>query len=199
MKETKERILLKALQFLVENDYETVSLNSIAEGIGITKGGIYHYFGSKDELFKECLILVFLRMQKITMNTIQTQPPLADVLKSLFSFETYLSEFEKRIGINFAGNYLNFSYLMFMGIKKFPSIKDLITDIYTHMQEDLDALFSSLQKQGVIRSEINGKNLAFELVALAEGIMLISEFSKDIDISSIGEELVQATLLRILV
>ena len=47
MKETKDKIILKALQYFAEHDYQSVSLNSIAEGIGITKGGIYHYFNSR--------------------------------------------------------------------------------------------------------------------------------------------------------
>ena len=32
MKETKDKIILKALQYLAENDFQSVSLNSIAEG-----------------------------------------------------------------------------------------------------------------------------------------------------------------------
>lgn len=37
--ETKEKILLKALQYFTENDYEGASLEKIAGAIGITKGG----------------------------------------------------------------------------------------------------------------------------------------------------------------
>jgi AcrR family transcriptional regulator len=197
MKETKEKILLKALQFLVENDYERVSLNSIADGIGITKGGIYHYFGSKEELFRECLEAVFTKMDTITMDSFQGEYSLEGLLRVLFSFDTYLSEFEKNTGIDFAGNYLNFSYLMFMGIKKFPSIKELISAIYKKMQKDLESVFSHLQTEGVVRKEVNCRQLAFELVAMAEGVMLISEFTDDIDFTTIGENLVQSTLKRV--
>ncbi|QEN09425.1 TetR/AcrR family transcriptional regulator [Oceanispirochaeta crateris] len=197
MKETKEKILLKALQFLVENDYERVSLNSIADGIGITKGGIYHYFGSKEELFQECLRTVFSKMQNITMNSLKGDYSLEELLRGLFSFETYLNEFEKNTGIDFAGNYLNFSYLMFMGIKKFPAIKELITEIYRGMQKDLENLISHLQTEGDVRKEIDCRQLAFELVAMAEGVMLISEFTSDIDFTTIGESLVQSTLKRV--
>ena len=64
MKETKDKIILKALQFFAENDYQTVSLNSIAKGIGITKGGIYHYFVSKDELFLECILAMIDKIEE---------------------------------------------------------------------------------------------------------------------------------------
>ncbi|RKX87740.1 MAG: TetR/AcrR family transcriptional regulator, partial [Spirochaetes bacterium] len=58
MKETKEKIILKALQYFTEHDYEGASLDKIARAIGITKGGIYHYFKSKDELYHDCMIFL---------------------------------------------------------------------------------------------------------------------------------------------
>jgi len=198
LRETREKILFKALQYLVENDYETVSLNSIAEGIGITKGGIYHYFSSKEELFKECLVTVFEKMLSISLNAVYEEPKLEDMLRALFSFETYLSEFEIKIGINFAGNYFNFSYLMFMGMKKFPTIKNMVSEIYRQMQHDLNESFLSLQNQGIIRKDINCQYLAFELVAMAEGVMLISDFNKEIDMALVGNDFVKSTLARVL-
>jgi len=36
----------------MERGYADVSLNDILKPIGITKGGFYHYFKSKDELFE---------------------------------------------------------------------------------------------------------------------------------------------------
>ena len=34
------------------NNYEAVTINSIIKATGLTKGGIYHYYASKEELFK---------------------------------------------------------------------------------------------------------------------------------------------------
>ena len=52
MKETKDIILLAAYKMFLDNNYEAVTINSIIKAAGITKGGIYHYYASKEELFK---------------------------------------------------------------------------------------------------------------------------------------------------
>ena len=52
MKETKDIILKTAYSMFLNNNYEAVTINSIIKAAGITKGGIYHYYASKEELFK---------------------------------------------------------------------------------------------------------------------------------------------------
>jgi AcrR family transcriptional regulator len=52
MKDTKEIILKTAYNMFLYNNYEAVTINSILHATGLTKGGIYHYYVSKEELFK---------------------------------------------------------------------------------------------------------------------------------------------------
>lgn len=41
-----------AYDMFLSNNYEAVTVNQIIKAAGITKGGLYHYFSSKEELFK---------------------------------------------------------------------------------------------------------------------------------------------------
>lgn len=52
MKETRELILETAYKMFLANNYESVTINSIIHATGFTKGAIYHYFSSKEDLFK---------------------------------------------------------------------------------------------------------------------------------------------------
>lgn len=52
MKNTKEAIVQVAYNMFLSNNYEAVTVNQIIKAAGITKGGLYHYFSSKEELFK---------------------------------------------------------------------------------------------------------------------------------------------------
>lgn len=52
MKDTKELILKTAYNMFLYNNYEAVTINSIMKATELTKGGIYHYFNSKEEIFK---------------------------------------------------------------------------------------------------------------------------------------------------
>ncbi len=199
MKETKEKIILKALQYFVENDYQSVSLNSIAKGIGITKGGIYHYFNSKDELFMECMITVFDMVREYSAEAMNEDASLEEVLEFLFSFNNIFRMMAESLNIDFLSNYKDYSYLMFVGIKKFPKIAEMVTAIYDEMQQGLELMFLDQQKKGVIKKEINCRILAFEIIAMIEGAMLVSGFTAGTDLTEVGKDLVKSTLERICV
>jgi AcrR family transcriptional regulator len=51
MKNTKDIILQTAYDMFLHNTYEAVTINSIIKATGMTKGAIYHYYASKEELF----------------------------------------------------------------------------------------------------------------------------------------------------
>lgn len=48
---TIERILATARALFLERNYADVSMNRIASGTEVTKGGLYHHFSSKEELY----------------------------------------------------------------------------------------------------------------------------------------------------
>ena len=199
MKETKDKIILKALQYFAENDYQSVSLNSIAKGIGITKGGIYHYFSSKDELFMECMITVFEMVREYSSEALSEDASLEEVLEFLFSFNNIFQMMAESFNIDFLSNYKDYSYLMFVGIKKFPKIAEMVTAIYDEMQQGLELMFIAQQEKGVIKKEINCKLLAFEIIAMIEGAMLVSGFTSGTDLTEVGKDLVKSTIERICV
>jgi AcrR family transcriptional regulator len=52
MRDTKDIILKTAYNMFLSNNYEAVTINSIMKATDLTKGAIYHYFGSKEDIFK---------------------------------------------------------------------------------------------------------------------------------------------------
>ena len=52
---SKQRIIMAALQEFSVKGYENSSLNTLCESHNLSKGIIYHYFSSKDELYLACL------------------------------------------------------------------------------------------------------------------------------------------------
>jgi AcrR family transcriptional regulator len=51
--DTREAILAAAMHRFARDGYGTTSLKDIASDAGVTAGMIYHYFGSKGELYRE--------------------------------------------------------------------------------------------------------------------------------------------------
>ncbi len=186
MNETKEKILLKALQYFTENDYEGASLYKIARAIGITKGGIYHYFDSKDDLFHECLVFMFSAIRDISMAMASSEMTLEEFVNGLFSFEELFNALASMFRIDLLDDYFNFAYLMFSGIKKFPDLKIMIGDIYTFMIKELEKVLVGFQEHGEIDAQLDCNALAFELGSMMEGAMLVAGLDKDFDLKSLG-------------
>lgn len=51
MGDTKEKILLTALQLFARDGYEAVSVRNIAEELGMTKGALYRHYINKRDIF----------------------------------------------------------------------------------------------------------------------------------------------------
>ena len=51
--ETRERLLDTALELIWQSNYSSVGVNEICKQAGVTKGGFYHHFESKAQLFCE--------------------------------------------------------------------------------------------------------------------------------------------------
>jgi len=64
-KSKKALILEKALELFANNGFHNTSMNMIASGAGISKGLIYNYFKSKEDLIKE---IVFKGIDELILN-----------------------------------------------------------------------------------------------------------------------------------
>jgi AcrR family transcriptional regulator len=62
-----QRLLTVATRLFAEQGFETTSVQQIVDAAGVTKGAMYHYFGSKDDLLYEIYARV-LRVQTARME-----------------------------------------------------------------------------------------------------------------------------------
>jgi AcrR family transcriptional regulator len=67
----KERLLRVATRLFARNGFEGTSVQDIVDAAGVTKGAMYHYYGSKDDLLYE------VYHQLLTMQTTR----LSDIVK----------------------------------------------------------------------------------------------------------------------
>lgn len=56
-----QRLLAAATRLFADRGYDRTSVQEIVEAAGVTKGALYHYFGSKDDLLHE----VYARMLRV--------------------------------------------------------------------------------------------------------------------------------------
>jgi AcrR family transcriptional regulator len=65
----KERLLSVATRLFARNGFEGTSVQDIVDAAGVTKGAMYHYYGSKDDLLFE-VYHQLLTMQTTRLNEI---------------------------------------------------------------------------------------------------------------------------------
>ncbi|MFP6582323.1 MAG: TetR/AcrR family transcriptional regulator [Candidatus Hydrogenedentota bacterium] len=83
----KREILRAAAQCFGKYGYAQTDVNLIAQDIGITKGTIYHYFGSKEKLFFETVDAEALRMKTAVLEAAdQHEDPLEEMIAVVRSY-----------------------------------------------------------------------------------------------------------------
>lgn len=178
-KDTRERILMQALAYFTVQDYDRISLNDIAGALGITKGGIYHYFGSKDELFKEALLFTIGRLEHqyeeimVAYRGDGSGKSLKEILSLFFIHEKMGDQTAVSVGVDVYKEYENLVYLLFVGIRKFPEVRTRIDEVYGGQLQKLQNLFEKAKRAGEVRKELNSQAVAFEVIALVEGSLLV--------------------------
>jgi AcrR family transcriptional regulator len=76
-----QRLLAEATRLFAEHGYDRTSVQEIVEAAGVTKGALYHYFGSKDDLLHEIYGRVLrLQMQRLEAIADRKTVPVADRL-----------------------------------------------------------------------------------------------------------------------
>jgi AcrR family transcriptional regulator len=88
--ETRERILASARRLFNRKGLSEVSIDEVMAGAGLTRGGFYSYFDSKDELYAEAITLFTRRFPSEPWQCVASGPP-ADRPLAAVIVDAYLS------------------------------------------------------------------------------------------------------------
>jgi Transcriptional regulator len=76
----RERLLAAATRLFAERGFDATSVQEIVTAAGVTKGAMYHYFNSKDDLLQEIYARVLrLQMERLT-HFAESDAPVAERL-----------------------------------------------------------------------------------------------------------------------
>lgn len=74
---TREHILESARRLFNQHGFELVSIDQVMKQAGLTRGGFYNHFASKDELYAEAMAS-FSRCNPFRSKLQSTDPPITD-------------------------------------------------------------------------------------------------------------------------
>lgn len=151
-----EEIMNSALEVFAENGYLSSSISKVAQHAGISKGLIYNYFKSKDELVKEIIVKglgSLLKDIKLHRNTTISEE----------EFESFVH----RSSILMRSN-LKFWKLYYNLIMQPPVLVLIADDIWQYVMPFLNVLIDYYTNKGVENPEAEAR--AF--IAMLDGVGL---------------------------
>jgi len=89
----KEQIMSAALSVVVSKGYDQSRMDDIVEKSQLSKGAIYWYYKSKEEVYLSLVDYWFVQYSSGVVDTLKQQESASDQLKALFDF--FIEQFDK--------------------------------------------------------------------------------------------------------
>lgn len=162
-------LLIKAtaLQLFASKGYANTSLDEVAANVGFTKGGLYYYFRSKEQLLLEVL-------EDIEARSIANTERVLD--------ESQVNEFDKLAlfidtqAIWAGRNPADLAVLMLTSLETVHdqgAVASKVRVIYARMEALLTRTVKAAKADGLIRSDHQTRELVLELMANHDGNILL--------------------------
>ncbi len=172
MNETKQHILKTALVLFLRKSYRDVTMKEIVDKTGLSKGAFYHYFESKDDLFKE-IVYMFFSMGEINYDNFS-----GDSLEIFYTqYVDFLDNAMREIDslVNYSDDYSsnhNFYVILFEAVRRFPEFLEVE---YEFHEKDVAAwvkIISTAKQKGEIVSQSSDTDIADLFLYCTDGVFL---------------------------
>jgi AcrR family transcriptional regulator len=170
--ETREKILQEGFRLFLEKGYRNVSLSDLVEAVGVTKGGFYHHFKSKDELYIEVMHTYFIDL---------FDSFIAQMEKSGGTVRSRLEQLFRNVGVTYdqlsalvgRERFRGIINMLFSGIHRFDFIIQWTAERYQRMIDRLAELIETGKQTGEVYPGVDAEAAAFHGIALGEGIAVL--------------------------
>jgi AcrR family transcriptional regulator len=184
--DTRQTILATAFRLFHSHGYSNISINDVIREVGLTKGGFYHHFNSKAELYRECLEKYFFSVfDRFFNEKPETTLPVEEFLKYLVN--SLLRFYEESAPVSGEGRFNGFYTLIFQDINEFKFIRERMKVIYAQMARIVSEVLNNGKASNQVREDIDCDATALHIVALLEGISLMRAMDNSLDVQSQGD------------
>lgn len=172
MNETKEHILKTSLLLFLQKSYKEVTMSDIVKKTGLSKGAFYHYFISKEQLFKE-IVLMFFSMGEMDFQSFPKETLKGFIDEYLKRIESSFIQINQMMGgqpneeVNF-----NFFFIMFDAMKRFPEMMKLERQQYLKDIKVWESVIENAKNQAEIRSSTNSREIADLFLYCTDGVFI---------------------------
>lgn len=166
--------MIAALRLFLLRGYRNVSLVDVAKEIGITKGGIYHYFSSKEELFHSVICYLFDYFEGKYAEAFGRENSFRRILEFMIGGEQEVY-IERLLNIKHGDYRANNASMALEIMHNFPEIQERIDQGQLELRDALQNKIESAQTAGEIRSDLDAQILATMVLSISSGLNVLGQ------------------------
>lgn len=169
--------------------FDAASMSDVVTETQLSKGGIYHHFKNKKDLFLQCIDYMFAEFTKWEEEIYSQEMGVKEILQTYLGSLGVIHDFVINITDSDDVNIDNFYKLMMDAFLKFPEIKEKHFHAHEHNMQHLVQLLESAKQNGTIKPEIDCATMGFMINALAEGTILYHILNEKINLNEMGNKI----------
>nr|WP_320023975.1 TetR/AcrR family transcriptional regulator [uncultured Acetobacterium sp.] len=177
--ETKEKrvddIVNAAVAVFLDKGYEGASMEAIAKRAEISKGGLYHHFGSKDEILFYANEKLNEPIYEYIRLATENPDPVAGIRLYISNYVSYWLAHKKE---------LTFFFLTMIKAISSPEMWKVYEDYYNHMIDFIKTLYARGISSGQL-AEHNTRASAITLMSALDGILSYLVMNENIELDAV--------------
>jgi len=187
MNETKEKILTIALYFFLKKPYTEVTMSEILKESGLSKGGFYHHFESKEILYKEVIDRFVIGTFTTEYGHYRANPydlPFCDFVPFYIksTLDHLLDLADTRLGeAKLKPEDVNLYMVLFDIMKHYSGFDKILDELHHNEIEMFKILIDREKEKGEIRKDIPTLAIANQIHTLMHGIFVLTIFDEGMD------------------
>jgi len=168
--EARKRIIAAGVEVMCEKGYSQTTMEDIAAHLGVSKGALYLYFKSKEDLIIESARNMQLHLSQLRMMQMATSPmrtPIdvwTEILDNLLPFDPRI-------------NRLYFELVAIT--ERNPEINKISAKNLADEIEMIEHEIASLQQKRQVRADADPRTIAVAMISIFNGLRLMNIFGVD--------------------
>lgn len=172
MKDTKQYILETAFNLFLQKTFKEVTMKEIVEATALSKGAFYHYFSSKEQLFREIVETYYLTQMLGGYEQFDQSS-----LKAFYN--DYLNHADKKENARKEDSNVNNFSLVFEATRLFPETKAKFAENDRIETKIWSTVIANAKKSKEIKSEMSDEDIAkiflFSVDATSLRLLMLEE------------------------
>ncbi|NPV50732.1 MAG: TetR/AcrR family transcriptional regulator [Candidatus Methanofastidiosum sp.] len=181
--EAKSRIIRESVKYFSEKGYHKTKMAEIAESLGVSKGAIYQYFASKENLFLEVIKYYVEYTQKELISFLNLRQPKDMSTDEFFDIMFNMGQSQSEGNLKLLDRLfppLDFNLAISELTTSNPSMKEEMTEYYKDSIKLMADYFDDYKKRGIIKKNIDTFSLSMGITSLQDGLMTAIQMGIDI-------------------